>query len=69
MRLVSDIETLRPFFCVTFLDYDSDQYWQFKISGTVNQLTELKEFMRLYLKYMIKLSCGDVFLALQSSYL
>jgi hypothetical protein len=43
MRSVIDIETLKPFFCVTFLDYDSEANVQFEISSRRNQLPELIE--------------------------
>ena len=44
MRKIIDIETLKCFFCVTFLDYDSDEVKQFEISERKNDLEELIEY-------------------------
>lgn len=44
MRKIIDIETLKVFFCVTFLDYDSEEVKQFEISERKNELEELIEY-------------------------
>lgn len=44
MRYEYDIETLYSVFTVTFLDNDSDQYYQFEISRRTNQFSQIKDF-------------------------
>lgn len=43
---VYDIETYKNFFCITFLDYSSDEKHVFEISSFKNERMEMKEFMR-----------------------
>lgn len=45
MRVIADIETLNPFFCVTFTDYDSEKEVQFIIKDDVNHLPQIKQFL------------------------
>lgn len=45
-RAVIDIETLKDFFCITALDYDSDNYIQFEISRRKNDFDKIKKFLK-----------------------
>lgn len=42
-RWVYDIECMKDYFSVTFLDWDSDEYLQFEISDRNNQLIDIKK--------------------------
>ena len=53
MRYNYDIETLFNVFTVTFLDNDSDQYYQFEISRRKNQFQEIKDFYLNKMKWNI----------------
>ena len=53
MRYVIDIETLKKVFTITFLDYDSEQCYQFEISRRINQFQEIKDFYLNKMKWNI----------------
>lgn len=44
-RYIFDIECMKDFFSVTFLDWDSDEFLQFEISTKKNQLEEIKKIL------------------------
>jgi hypothetical protein len=44
-RLVTDIETLHGMFSVTFIDYSSDECWQYVIHKDKNELNLIKELL------------------------
>jgi hypothetical protein len=53
MRYCYDIETLKRVFTITFLDYDSEQCYQFEISRRINQFQEIKDFYLNKMKWNI----------------
>ena len=53
LRYTMDIETLYNVFTITFLDYNSEQYYQFEISRRKNQFLEIKDFYLNNMKWNI----------------
>jgi hypothetical protein len=45
IRVIIDIETLKDFFCLTALDYSSNNYVKFEISSRKNDFKEMKIFL------------------------
>ncbi len=52
-RACGDVEVYPNFFCISFIDYDSDAEITFEISERKNDLTRLHDYIRNSLKYFI----------------